>query len=284
MMQHLLGLVPGSELKSAERYAAAMAFPSMPPAAARGGHTQLMERLLQLLRADPHRWKLGEVGRRQLLACAAYGCDLATLKQILAEHPVLEEARLTSDRQQEAVLGAAAWSPTPDWRAQVVHLLQLGWRPCELGMLWSRPPREGGTEARGDALRERLIYSSVYLYILIYLLSLASEGGTEACGDALRERLRWLVEDEGFRIGELACRTIFRAWDEPAALIGFHMWAVPVHGARRRTLPASLEPALQLRPCPCALSVVSVTDCGGGRRAVRLVHRPRFWQDDEEGA
>jgi hypothetical protein len=180
MLQHVLGLVPGSELSPAEWLAAESAFPELPAAAAKGGHTQLMERLLQQYRDD----ELDENDVRDIPTCAAYGCDLATLKHVLQLYP-LEGAVFTIDQQQELVLDAAAWSPTPDWRAKVEHLLQLGWRPCELGTWWRRPPTKGGTQARGAGLRERL---------------------------------RWLVHDKGFSVGELACHAILSAGDEPAAL------------------------------------------------------------------
>ncbi len=89
-------------------------------AAAAGGHVALLDWLLQL--PAPHQQY---VQQEQLLAGAAFGCDLPALTRIHEELFISAGTNLTVRGCYKRYLSCAICSPTPDWLAKVDWLLSF---------------------------------------------------------------------------------------------------------------------------------------------------------------
>jgi hypothetical protein len=83
IVEQLLGLPRGAGAEPTPGWAE-KAYKVPVVAAGRGGKVAFMKRMLQLHMDDPERWQLSSDAPRDLPAGAAYGCDLATLKRVLA--------------------------------------------------------------------------------------------------------------------------------------------------------------------------------------------------------
>ncbi|GLC38870.1 hypothetical protein PLESTM_000789000 [Pleodorina starrii] len=97
--------------------------------AAHSGHVALIEWMLQrchLLmktsaRGLPSEWNVG-----WLLAAVAHGCTLPVLQRLYSEWVEPPHSGQGLGDRRDSILAAAAGSPTPDWRAKVEWLEQLG--------------------------------------------------------------------------------------------------------------------------------------------------------------